>query len=183
MKTASILFITFFAAISFVTALAVEPLTPKQRIDLLPLPDGVSVEQNADLSMNSIITFSQQHSDFAMMDPFLMERRAGSIPPYTAIRFTTSAPPRDMFLFFKRFFNTESKKTNSERKLPFYNSCSGFSFDAKNEADVTRDQTINGAVFYRIQAVGSQKRRVDIVVFNDGQSDKTTVYIIAQDEA
>jgi len=163
------------------TASAQDSLTPRARIDLIPLPQGVSVERDADISKDPIIAFSEQHSDFASIDPFMMERRAGIIPEHVAIKFTTSSQPRDVFLFFKRFFNTEAEKTESERTLFFYSSRSYFSFDPKNEADVTRDKGIGAAAFYRIEACGAHERRVDIVVFSDGKSDKTTVYVIALD--
>ncbi|MEI6561480.1 MAG: hypothetical protein WCO68_05265 [Verrucomicrobiota bacterium] len=173
------LIITTVAVLGFVNVFAQDSLTPRQRIDLLPLPEKVVVERDVDLSKDSIIEFSKQHNDFAAVDPFLMERRKGSIPEHIAIRFVTPAQPRDVFLFYKRFFNTESEKTSRERTLPFYNSRSCFSFDQKNEADVTRDKTIGTAVFYRISALGERGQRMDIVIFSDGKTERTTVYIIA----
>lgn len=169
-------------ALCFVSASAQDSLTPRQRIELLPLPENVSVERDADISKDPIVEFSKQHYDFAAVDPFATERRKGSIPKHTTARFTTLLSPRDVYLFFKRFVNTESVKTRDGRTLPFYNSWSYFSFDEKNEADVTLDKTIGAAVFYRIELRGGHGRRLDIIIFNDGKSEKTTVYIIALDE-
>ena len=161
---------------------AEEPLTPAQRLELIPIPQGVSVERDADFSKDPILEFSRQHNDFASIDPFMMERRKGAVPEHIALRFVTNQEPREVFLFFKRFLNTESEKTSQERILPFYNSRSYFSFDQKNEADVTRDKTIGDAVYYRLTARGGHGRRMDIVVFTDGRQGKTIAYIIALDD-
>jgi len=158
-----------------------DSMTPKQRLDLLPLPNGVVVEPNVDVSTDPIIAFSKQHVDFAQADPFLMARRDGSVPEHIAIRFTTPMPPREAFLFFIRFFNTEGLKMSDERTLPYYNSRSYLSFDPKNEGDVTTDTKIGDAVFYRIKA-NAGHGLLDIVIYSLKAADKTTVFIVAGDE-
>jgi hypothetical protein len=119
--------------------------------------------------------------DFAQADPFLMARRDGSVPEHIAIRFTTPMPPREAFLFFIRFFNTEGLKMSDERTLPYYNSRSYLSFDPKNEGDVTTDTKIGDAVFYRIKA-NAGHGLLDIVIYSLKAADKTTVFIVAGDE-
>ena len=182
MKKIILLLVVALAVLPVACFAAEKPLTPEQRLELIPLPPGVSVERNVDFSKDPILEFSQQHNDFASIDPFMMERRAGAVPEHCAILFTAAQEPREVFLFFKRFFNTESEKTERERTLPFYGSRSYFSFDQKNEADVTRDKTIGSAVFYRIEAMDGRGHRLDITIFNDGKHDKTKAYVSALDE-
>jgi len=182
MKSAFHVILYFVITVGVLYASTSDSLTPQQRLSLLPLPQGVSVEQNADISTDPIFQFSKQHLDFFMIDPFSMERRSGSIPEYAALKFTTPSEPRDVFLFFKRFFNMELLKPDSERTQPVYNSRSYFDFDAKNDASVTRDQTVGDAVFYRIVANAGNGHKLDIVIFNLGNGNKTTVYVVASDK-
>jgi hypothetical protein len=163
-------------------ALAQEP-TAADRLDLLPLPPNVKIERNADISTDPALEFSKKHQDFAFLDPFLMERKKNEIPEHSSLRFTTDVPARDIYLFYKRFFNVESEKNSEDRTLPYYNSRSYSHFDEKNEADVTKDSEVGGASYYKLDVAGGKGRKAVIVIFNDGKGSPTTAFLITFDKS
>jgi hypothetical protein len=154
-------------------------ITAPQRLELLPLPPGVAVDHNADLTKEPFFAFSKKHSDLSIMDPFdlMVDKQHKTIPDIVSLRFTTSSDPREVYLFFKRFFNTESRKLDSKRKLPYYGSQCTQAFDQKNEGDVPSDLSEGDAAFYRMNFGGENGENLMIVIFNDGKSISTTTYV------
>lgn len=82
-----------------------------------------------------------------------MERREKRIPPHVVMRFETTMKPREVFLFFKKYFNMESRKSDSVRTAPYYNARSVTLFDVENEADISSDPLAAAAVYYRLMLV------------------------------
>jgi hypothetical protein len=157
-------------------------LSLSQRLDKLPLPAGITVERDKDIAKDPAFEFSKKHRDLQFFDPFSTERMMKKPLPETAsIRFTTKASSREIYLFYKRFFNVESNKRDADKLKPYYSSLSMFSFDQKNEADVTKDLDIGDATFYSIEA-RSGNDLLNICILNQGGASETTVFLIASIE-
>jgi hypothetical protein len=172
----------FLTALTF-TRLSGEEFSLSQRLDKVPLPPGVTPERNKDIAKDPAFAFSQKHRDLQFFDPFSTERMQKKPLPETAsLRFTTKASSREIYLFYKRFFNVEANKRRADQIKPYYNSKSYFLFDQKNEADITNDPDIGDATFYAICARGADNQRLDICILNQGGKEETVVFIITSIE-
>lgn len=146
----------------------------------VPLPEGVKSDDNADFAKSPLVEFSQKHSDdFRQLDPFASQRKKNTVPPMRAVSFSTTQSPREVYLFYKHYFNAEARKKDDDRMYPYFAGRDASYFDVKDEGDVPKDPAVAAAVFYVIEARGEKGRRLDICIFREAPEKETLVYLLS----
>jgi hypothetical protein len=176
-------YLTIFTLICAVGIAQADP-TPHDRLSQFPVPPGETILTDKDFDQQPDLAFIDSHADLWWADPFLMARnRHQPLPPHVFEYFLSDKKPRALYLFYKRYWNQQSKLDDGKRDKPFYNARNEMSFDVDDESDVPSNPGNAKAVFYALHLTGSHQEHLDISIFNKGEGGQTLVYLTAYDEA
>jgi hypothetical protein len=175
--------LTLFTLICAVKIAQADPM-PQDRLSQFPVPSGETLLHDKDFDQQPDLAFIDSHADLWWADPFLMERNQHKpLPPHVFEYFLSDTKPPALYLFYKRYWNQQSKLDEGKRDKPFYNARSEQSFDVEDEGDAAAKPDTAKAVFYTLHLNGPHQEHLDISIFNKGEGGKTIVYLTAYDEA